>query len=104
MCTVTENDRRLATELVKRLTTSANGEETFSWSVREWALAALLVSALLLNIIPLILHYFGTTWQPGIRFAGRIQSVATDNDPRRPQTETIGANQGSLDPSATKLA
>ena len=61
------NDRHLPTELLKRFTTSANGEEEFSWSLREWALAALVASALVLNIIPLILHYFGTTWQPGIR-------------------------------------
>ena len=61
------NGRHLPTELLKRFTTSANGEEEFSWSLREWALAALVASALVLNIIPLILHYFGTTWQPGIR-------------------------------------
>lgn len=61
------NDRHLPTELLKRFTISANGAEEFSWSLREWALAALVASALVLNIIPLILHYFGTTWQPGIR-------------------------------------
>lgn len=98
------NDRHLPTELIKRLTTSANGEETFSWSVREWALAALLVSALLLNIIPVILHYFGTTWQPGIRFARGAQRVALDNDSRRHQDNSISTNQRTLDPSASKMA
>lgn len=98
------NDRHLPTELIQRLTTSANGEETFSWGVREWALAVLVISALLLNIIPLILHYFGTNWQPGIRFARRVQRVSMDNAPRRQQNEVIGANQGPLDPHTVRTS
>jgi len=86
------NDRHLPTELIQRLTTSANGEETFSWGVREWALAVLVISALLLNIIPLVLHHFGTTWQPGIRFARRVRRVTLDHHPPRRQSEAIGAN------------
>ena len=86
-----ENDWHLQTELVKRLTTSANGKDTFSWGVREWALAALVVSAPLLNIIPLILHYFGTAWQPGIRFARRVHRVAMDNSLRSRQNDAVGA-------------
>ncbi len=98
------NDRHLPTELVKRLTSSANGEGTFSWGVREWALALVVVSALLLNIIPLMLHYFGTTWQPGIRFARRVPRVAIDNGAWRTQNEVVGANQESVDPSAAIMA
>jgi Ca-activated chloride channel family protein len=81
------NDRHLPTELVRRLTTSANSEEAFSWGVREWALAILVLSALLLNLIPVILHYSGTAWQPGIRFTRRVPRAAMDNGPRRQQNE-----------------
>jgi Ca-activated chloride channel family protein len=98
------NDRHLPTELLRRFTTSANGEERFSWGLREWALAALVASALLLNIFPLLLHYFGTTWQPGIRFASRVHRVAIDNDPRRPQNNAVDVNQGVPDTSSTRLA
>jgi len=61
------NDRHLPSELIKRLTLSAEGEDSSSWGLREWALLVLLLSAFTLTILPILLHYFGTLWQPGLR-------------------------------------
>ena len=61
------NDRHLPTDLIKRLTVSADGDEPFAWGIRDWALLALLTSALTLSAVPILLHYFGTSWQPGSR-------------------------------------
>lgn len=78
------NDRHLPTELIKRLTVSADGEEPFSWSIREWALLALLSSALTLSLVPILLHYLGTSWQPGIRFHGPEAKLTIDRHRNRP--------------------
>ena len=53
------NDKHLPTELIKRLTLSAEGDESFAWGMREWALLILLISAFSLAIFPILLHYFG---------------------------------------------
>lgn len=36
-------------------------------SLREYALFAILMAAALLGAIPLLLHYLGTAWRPGVR-------------------------------------
>lgn len=79
------NDRHLPTELIKRLTLSAEGDETFTWGMREWALLILLLSAFSLSICPILLHYLGTSWQPGIRITKRGATVPMDNDRTREQ-------------------
>jgi Ca-activated chloride channel family protein len=79
------NDRHLPSELIKRLTLSAEGEESSTWGLREWALLVLLFSAILLTIFPILLHYFGTMWQPGIRIPQRGSRVPIDNPAARQQ-------------------
>lgn len=61
------NDRHLPTELINRLTRSAEGEARFEWSLRDAAVLVLLLSATVLAVLPLLLHYFGTAWLPGVR-------------------------------------
>lgn len=79
------NDRHLPSDLIKRLTLSAEGEETAVWGLREWALLILLMSAVSLTIVPLLMHYFGTRWQPGIRIPRRVSPHPMDNPQSRPQ-------------------
>jgi Ca-activated chloride channel family protein len=79
------NDRHLPTELIKRLTLSAEGDESIAWGMREWALLILLVSAFSLAIVPMLLHYFGTSWQPGIRITRQESRVPMDNNRIRQQ-------------------
>jgi len=61
------NDKHLPTELLRKLTLSAEGQERSPWTLRQLALATLLASTLLLPAIPLLLHFFGSPWLPGIR-------------------------------------
>ncbi|MFT4514525.1 MAG: Ca-activated chloride channel family protein [Planctomycetota bacterium] len=42
-------------------------------SLREYALLAMLLSAGMLGALPLLLHYFGTRWRPGVQ---RVRQVA----------------------------
>ena len=37
-------------------------------TLREYALFAVLVASLLLALLPVLLHYFGTRWRPGVPF------------------------------------
>ena len=39
-------------------------------TLREYALLAVLLASLVLALLPVLLHYFGTSWRPGVR-AGR---------------------------------
>ena len=61
------NDKHLPTELLLRLTASAEGQQQTAWSLREIALATLLAATLTLAITPIFLHYLATSWLPGIR-------------------------------------
>ncbi len=61
------NDKHLPTELLRKLTLSAEGQERSLWTLRQLALATLLVATLLLATIPLLLHFLGSPWLPGIR-------------------------------------
>jgi len=81
------NDRHLPTDLIKRLTVSADGDEPFAWGIREWAILALLSSALTLAAVPILLHYLGTSWQPGIRFIRPESRVTIDNHQPRPHNK-----------------
>lgn len=49
---------------------------------REYALIAILASALLLALLPLLLHVFGTRWVPGVR-AERLENAVKERTPGR---------------------
>jgi len=61
------NDRHLPTDLIKRLTLSAEGEARTVWTAKDWAFVALLFGCIVLTLRPVLLHYFGTRWMPGVR-------------------------------------
>ncbi|GDX91946.1 hypothetical protein LBMAG46_19530 [Planctomycetia bacterium] len=61
------NDKHLPSELLRRLTLSADGAERLDWGWREWAQLILLLSASILAGLPILLNFCGTRWLPGIR-------------------------------------
>jgi Ca-activated chloride channel family protein len=61
------NDKHLPSELLRRLTLSAEGSERFDWGWREWAQLVLLLSSTILAGLPILLNFCGTRWRPGIR-------------------------------------
>lgn len=61
------NEKHLSSSLIADLTRS---EEESVWerlTLREYALIAATAGAAILSLLPLVLHFFGTTWLPGVR-------------------------------------
>ena len=59
------NEKHLSTDLLKQLT-SAKKESPFEkLTRREYALMACALGAAVLALLPILLHYFGTSWRPG---------------------------------------
>ncbi len=40
-------------------------------TLREYALLAVLLASLVLTLLPILLHYFGTRWRPGVALSAR---------------------------------
>jgi Ca-activated chloride channel homolog len=60
------NDKHLATNLVMRVTAVA-GQTVFDrLTRREYALMAIAAGATVLAVLPLLLHYLGTFYAPGV--------------------------------------
>lgn len=60
------NEKHLSTKLLKQLTQTAEESAFERLTRREYALICCGVGASLLALLPLLLHWFGTTWQPGV--------------------------------------
>lgn len=59
------NEKHLSTELLKQLTSSKKESPFEKLTRREYALMACGLGAAVLALLPVLLHYFGTTWTPG---------------------------------------
>ena len=59
------NEKHLSTDLLKQLTASKKESPFEQLTRREYAMFAAGTGAALLAILPMLLHYFGTTWTPG---------------------------------------
>ena len=70
------NQKQLSSQLVSRFAESRDQEVVEEWTRREWALMATLVGSSVLACIPLLLHYFGTSYIGGVNLAGQ-KRVAT---------------------------
>ena len=61
------NEHHLTSDTLQMLSSKA-GETLFEkLTLREYALLALGLAALILALLPVLLHQFGTRWQPGVR-------------------------------------
>ncbi len=61
------NERHLSSALLRDLTATDRKNAWERLTRREFALIACVVGAFLLAIMPLLLHYLGSAWQPGVR-------------------------------------
>jgi Ca-activated chloride channel family protein len=60
------NQRHLSTETLDLLLGNSGKEVLERLTLREYALAALGLASLLLALLPVLLHRFGSTWAPGV--------------------------------------
>ncbi len=63
------NEHHLSTDLLKQLTQTTSRSKFEELTRREWALIACACGAFLLAVLPLLLHYGGTGWRPGVPVA-----------------------------------
>ena len=61
------NQKHLPSDLVVRLNRANEKDALDSWTRREWALAAVAVGSSIFTILPLLLHFFGTSYQAGVK-------------------------------------
>jgi Ca-activated chloride channel family protein len=69
------NEKQIATDLLKQVTAYPGKSTLDRLSKREYALIAVAVGSTILAVIPLLLHYFGTRWRPGVPVADREKSI-----------------------------
>jgi Ca-activated chloride channel family protein len=60
------NEKHLSTDLVRQVTLIGTKSAVERLTVREYALMACALGALMLSLLPLALHLLGTSWQPGV--------------------------------------
>ena len=68
------NEKHLATSLIGDLTSREGDGALKQLTRREYALIACGVGALLLALLPLLLHQFGSGWRPGVRHVARTNA------------------------------
>lgn len=61
------NEKQISTELIRQLSADQGKGRWQPLTRREYALLAILGGAAILGLLPVALHYFGSTWQPGVR-------------------------------------
>jgi len=61
------NEKHLPTDLLKQIDAFKTRGLLERLTLREYALLACAAGAGMLAVLPLLLHYFGTRWQPGVR-------------------------------------
>lgn len=61
------NNKQIPTELLRRVTAVAGQSVFDKLTRREYALLAIAAAAAVLALLPVLLHYFGTSYRPGVR-------------------------------------
>ena len=61
------NQKHLTSQLVGKFLESEEDQEEKKWTRREWALLAVVLGSAVFAVIPLLLHYFGTSYRGGKR-------------------------------------
>ncbi len=61
------NIQHISTAVISKLTQKVGQRRWQDLGRREFALLAITVGASILCMLPLLLHYFGTFWRPGVR-------------------------------------
>jgi len=75
------NKRHVASTVLEEITTGTSKSVLEQWSRREYALLAIGIGALLLAVIPWLLHQLGTQFQPGRRHRDPYGDPQTRHQP-----------------------
>lgn len=70
------NQKHLTSQMVSRFSNSNNDNAVKKWTRREWALFAIVLGSSILAFVPILLHYFGTSFVGGTRFVQKEQAKA----------------------------
>lgn len=84
------NEKHLASALIGDLTQSEDESALERLSRREYALLCSASGAGLLALLPLLLHYLGTSWRPGRAVARRLPGAGVGN---RAQIRAFGGSE-----------
>lgn len=71
------NEHHLSTALLNRLSQTAGRSAFQQLTIREYALICLAIGGLVLGLLPVALHYWGTQWNPGVPALGNVRRVAS---------------------------
>lgn len=63
------NQKQLTSQVVSRFVETRDNEKAKDWTRREWALMTCIVGSSILAFIPILLHFFGTSYVGGTRHA-----------------------------------
>jgi Ca-activated chloride channel family protein len=61
------NQKHVPSSTIATLRLAHEEESWFRWGHRELALAAVGLGGLVVSLVPLLLHWFGTGWLPGVK-------------------------------------
>ena len=62
------NEKNLTSQMVSQFAEARDTDKVKTWTRREWSLMACLVGSSILALIPILLHYFGTSYVGGTKF------------------------------------
>ncbi len=71
------NVKHIPTDTIRELAAMGSKPKSEEWTRREYALLACISSASILAVLPLLLHYLGTSWRPGVAVERGVGSTKT---------------------------
>ncbi len=66
------NAQHISSAVISKLTQKVGKRRFEDLTKREYALLAITIGAGILSLLPLLLHYFGTFWRPGVRHSAAL--------------------------------
>lgn len=66
------NAQHISSTVIAKLTQKVGKRRWRDLGKREYALIAITVGAAILSFLPLLLHYFGTFWRPGVKHTAAL--------------------------------
>lgn len=71
------NQKQLTSQLVNKFIQTDDDEVQASWTRREWALLASVMGSAIFAMLPILLHYFGTSYRAGTKITPNSQIAAS---------------------------
>ena len=66
------NAQHISSSIISKLTQKTGKRSWRDLGKREYALIAISLGAAILALLPLLLHYFGTFWRPGVKHSAAV--------------------------------